>query len=158
MKQNTGKCILLAAVICCMLIFSTCVKPPEYSNVPRIEFVSVNKTSFSEVTGDVSMYITIYFEDGDGDLGGNIDDSLNMFWEDSRVPGYYLPFKIPFIELQGNHDDISGNIYVTWSVSCLNTIDTSNVENFTYNIYIVDRAGNESNIITTPGLAVTCEE
>ena len=76
-----------------------------------------------------------------------------MFWEDSRVPGFYLPFKIPFIQLQGNHDDISGNIYVTFDVACINPVP---VDTFHYSIYISDRAGNKSNIIKTTNIAVGC--
>lgn len=138
-----------------VFILSGCVKPPEYAVEPFIEFVSVDKTSFSEVSGDLSMVLTIYFEDGDGDIGGGVDDSLNMFWEDSRVPGYYIPFKIPFVELQGNHDDISGNIYVTWTNGCIDFAAES--ESFHYTIYITDRAGHTSNTIQTPELSVICD-
>ncbi|MFN0275473.1 MAG: hypothetical protein ACKVPJ_07000 [Chitinophagales bacterium] len=146
--------IIIITILIITLSFSACVKPPEYPIEPFIEFVSIDKTSFSEVSGDVTMLITIYFEDGDGDIGGGLDDSLNMYWEDSRIPGYFIPFKIPFVELQGNHDDISGNIYVTWDNDCIDFTSTS--ESFYYNIYIVDRAGHESNIIQTPGLSIIC--
>lgn len=136
------------------VMLSACVKPPEYSNVPNIAFVSVNKTAFDEAVND-SLKITIYFEDGDGDLGGTETDSLNMFIGDSRAAPYYFGVKIPFIQLQGNHDDISGNIYYTYDPICLN--DTAAVDTFSYDIYIVDRAGNKSNVISTPEMTVICK-
>ncbi|MEZ5013327.1 MAG: hypothetical protein R2794_03475 [Chitinophagales bacterium] len=88
-----------------LLVFS-CVKPPEYSIVPRVEFVSVNQNTFDELD-PTPLQVQIYFEDGDGDIGS--DDSINMYWEDSRVPGFPIEFKIPTIELQGNSKAISGD-------------------------------------------------
>ncbi|MBC8048245.1 MAG: hypothetical protein H7Y00_15705 [Fimbriimonadaceae bacterium] len=145
----------LAAIFLTIMGFASCIKPPEYPIEPRIEFVSVTKTNFNEITNDVSFTVTIYFEDGDGDLGGTIDDSVNLFWEDSRVPGVQSPFKIPFIELQGNHKAISGNIYATKTTGCINPgVET---DSFTYKIHIIDRAGHESNIIELPAMTVVCD-
>lgn len=145
--KKYGFIFLLVAVV------AGCVKPPEYPDEPRIELVEVNKTSFVEFDPD-SLRITIYFEDGDGDLGGEDVDSLNMFWEDSRVPGFQIASKIPFIELQGNHKAISGNIYAIRGISqCINPVD---VDTFHYTIQIRDRAGNWSNEIRTPDLTLLC--
>lgn len=137
-----------------LLFLASCIKPPEYSEVPYLEFSEINKTSFVEYDPD-SLKLTIYFEDGDGDIGGAEIDSLNMFFEDSRVPGYFVPFKIPFVELQGNHKAISGYIHVTRGISqCINPVA---VDTFHYNIQIRDRAGNYSNIIRTPDLLLNCD-
>jgi hypothetical protein len=137
-----------------MFTLGSCIKPPEYSDVPFISMYEVNKTAFVEYDPD-SLKVVIYFEDGDGDLGGADLDSLNMFWEDSRVPGFQIASKIPFIEMQGNHKAISGYIHVTRGISqCINPVE---VDTFHYSIQIRDRAGNYSNIIRTPDLYLTCE-
>lgn len=135
-----------------MLAFAACVPEPQYSFIPHIEFQSMSDNTFDELDED-SLSIVVYFEDGDGDLGS--DDSINMFWEDSRVPGFPLAFKIPFIELQGNSKAISGTITTYYPISyCLDNDDA--VDTFYYKIYIVDRAGNKSNVDSTDLIFLNC--
>lgn len=137
-----------------ILFLSSCIKPPEYPIEPFIRFESVNKVNFEKYDPD-SLRVVIYFEDGDGDIGGQEIDSLNMFWEDSRVPGYRIGSKIPYIELQGNHKAISGYINATRGISTC--ITSSDVDTFFYSIQIRDRAGHWSNIIRTPDLYINCD-
>ncbi len=141
--------ILLAAI---MILVASCVKPPEYPVEPFIEFVNMSGNEFDALDED-SLSITFYFEDGDGDLGS--EDSINMFWEDSRALGSPNQFKIPFIELQGNSKAISGNVtaYIPIGV-CYDF--SSVIETYHYNIYIKDRAGNVSNILNTPDITLNC--
>jgi hypothetical protein len=134
------------------LLVASCVKPPDYPIEPRIEFRGMNQNTFDELDED-SLSVVIYFEDGDGDLGS--EDSVNMFWEDSRVPGYQVPFKIPFIEVQGNSKAISGTITTFYPISfCIN--DDDPVDSFYYKIFIVDRAGHESNVDSTDMIFLNC--
>ena len=50
-----------------VLVFSACFNPPEYNNVPSIEFEGV---SFSKSpSGEDSLVVSVSFKDGDGDLG-----------------------------------------------------------------------------------------
>ena len=135
------------------LLLGSCIKPPEYPIEPFIRFESVNKVEFVKFDPD-SLKVDIYFEDGDGDIGGEEIDSLNMFWEDSRVPGYRIGSKIPYVELQGNHKAISGIIHATRGISTC--ITSSDVDTFYYSIQIRDRAGHWSNIIRTPDLYINC--
>ena len=78
-----------------LLFLASCIKPPEYSEVPYLEFSEINKTSFVEYDPD-SLKLTIYFEDGDGDIGGAEIDSLNMFSKTAgfRVISYRLRFRL----------------------------------------------------------------
>ncbi len=139
-------------ILLLILLVASCVKPPDYPIEPRIEFVSMNQQSFDELDED-SLSVVIYFEDGDGDLGS--EDSVNMFWEDSRVPGYQVPFKIPFIEVQGNSKAISGTITTFYPISfCIN--DDDPIDTFYYKIFIVDRAGHESNVDSTDLIFLHC--
>ena len=139
-------------ILILILFAASCVKPPDYPNEPRIEFVSMNQNTFDELDED-SLSIVVYFEDGDGDLGS--DDSINMFWEDSRVPGFQIPFKIPFINIQGNSKAISGTITTYYPITfCLSDDDA--IDTFYYKIYIVDRAGHESNVDSTGLIYLNC--
>ena len=142
-------------VLSALLAGLSCVKPPEYPIEPHIEFTSVNKTDFVPFDPD-SLYIKFYFEDGDGDLGDN--DSVNLFFHDSRLPDTVgtVNYKIPFIELQGSSDAISG--YVTTAIgisTCYEHIGA--IDTFHYNVFIKDRAGHASNTIGTPDLYLDCE-
>ena len=58
----------LAMLLITLTIISSCVKPPEYSEIPFIEFQSINTNTV--IKGDTAtVIIQVYFEDGDGDLG-----------------------------------------------------------------------------------------
>ncbi|HRG28042.1 MAG TPA: hypothetical protein PLJ00_09130 [Chitinophagales bacterium] len=139
-------------ILIIIFFVASCVKPPDYPIEPRIEFVSMNANTFDELDED-SLSVVIYFEDGDGDLGS--DDSVNMYWEDSRVPGYQVPFKIPMIAIQGNSKAISGTITTFYPISfCIN--DDDPIDSFYYKIFIVDRAGHESNVDSTDMIFLNC--
>lgn len=131
---------------------AACVKPPIYPIEPHIEVVSINQNNF-EVLDDDSLSITLYFEDGDGDIGS--EDEVNMFWEDSRVPGFQIPFKIPYVESQGNTKAISGTITTYYPISfCIDDDDA--IDTFYYKIFIVDRAGHISNTDSTELIFLHC--
>ena len=146
MKKN--RFLLSAAVV---LLLTTCVKPPEYSIIPHIEVLSINQNDFDELD-PTPLIVKIYFEDGDGDIGS--DDSINMFWEDSRIPGYPQIFKIPFIPSEGNSKAISGTITVNYPITfCL---DSLAIDTFYYRITIEDRAGHISNMDSTDNIYLHC--
>ncbi len=146
---RTGSFLISTA----LLLISGCVKPPEYPIEPYIEVVSINKGVFEELDED-SLSVVIYFEDGDGDIGS--DEGVNMFWEDSRVPGFQIPFKIPYIESQGNVKDISGTVTTYYPITfCIN--DDDPIDSFYYKIYIVDRAGHVSNVDSTDLIQLYCD-
>ncbi len=145
---------LFTTVVVIAFLALSCIKPPEYPDEPFIRLESVNKVHFVKFDPD-SLRVDIYFEDGDGDIGGLEVDSLNLFWEDSRVPGYRIGNKIPYVDLEGNHKAISGVIHATRGIStCISSAD---VDTFHYSIQIRDRAGHWSNIIKTPDLFITCD-
>lgn len=50
-----------------VLVLFSCKKPPEYSDAPEIEFVSVSNNGISEYQDSIT--IVFNFKDGDGDLG-----------------------------------------------------------------------------------------
>lgn len=148
LKRNLPLLLIVA-----LFGYTSCVKEIGYDDVPAIEFVSMNENAFLSGQPD-SLIITFSFTDGDGDLGS--EDSINIFVEDSRVPGSLLPYKIPFIEQKGRVDDISGEIQLTLlSSSC---IPTGNLimDTMQYIISIRDRAGNESDPIVTPDIYLEC--
>lgn len=139
----------LAMLLITLTIISSCVKPPEYSEIPFIEFQSINTNTV--IKGDTAtVIIQVYFEDGDGDLGDDTTQNVQLF--DSRIPNFPIPFHIDSIEPRSKVEDISGTIelrlnpfVMAWD--CLNDED---VDTTTLSLYIIDRAGNQSNTISIP--------
>ena len=139
-------------IIMFAMLLAACVKPPVYPIEPYSEVVSINQDNFDELDED-SLSITLYFEDGDGDIGS--EDEVNMFWEDSRAPGFQIPFKIPYVQSQGNTKAISGTITTYYPISfCID--DSDNIDTFYYKIFIVDRAGHISNTDSTQLIFLHC--
>ena len=78
-------------IIVILLAIATigCHREPKYSIVPHIEFVSLEKVD--DGTGhDSQAELTIYFQDGDGDIGLDETDRNPVFSVDS--PYYWKPY------------------------------------------------------------------
>lgn len=137
-------------------LFAACTNPPDFSEVPEIEFISINKTLIHEQSDSVNLIFS--FKDGDGDLGVNQSDtSTNTFITDLRSgknPFTYT-YRLPYISSKGSIKAISGQISINIpGVTCVpgKTIDT-----VLYRIQIKDRAGHYSNIIESEKIVVICE-
>jgi len=142
--------IFRVAIVATLILFITsCINPPSYSPIPSIVFDSVSSTFARAQVDSLTFYIN--FTDGDGDLGS--DDVPNLFFLDSRT-GYVDSFKIPNLTPQGNVKAITGEIAYTRSQ--LNCIPNKNFDTLYYSIYIEDRAGNKSNVVTSPSIILQC--
>ena len=131
------------------LLFFACKKDETLSVAPTIEFQSIIPLIAQEYIDDI--IITISYADLDGDLGENSAEIDNLFVEDSRN-GIVYHYRIP--QLAPNQDEISiqGNFKITINGSGI--INSSTSEQVSYIIYLKDRAGNESNTITTSAITI----
>lgn len=128
-----------------LTIIVSCKKEPtEISDVPEITFVSVTPNAVKEFQD--SLIFTISYKDGDGDLGEKSPDVKNLFLTDSRI-GITYSYRIQQlapdganIAIQGNLNTVLKNIAIT---------DSSNQQQATFSIYVIDRAGNKSNTINS---------
>ena len=58
------------SILCIGLLFLTgCFSEPDYPATPQIEFVSLQNLESKARTNTDSVVITLFFRDGDGDLG-----------------------------------------------------------------------------------------
>ena len=130
------------------LLFS-CEKDEVISDTPIIDFVSISPTTAQEYTDDI--IITISYTDGDGDLGENNPDVYNLFVLDNRNLIEYK-FRIPELSPNGNVIAIEGNFNIKINGSGITNNSTSQQVN--YDIFVTDRAGNKSNIITTSSITI----
>jgi hypothetical protein len=141
---------------------AACVRPPDYPIEPQIVFSSLSKTMMRQGTGQQdSLWLTVTFTDGDGDLGSN--DSLNVFVTDKRYPNRVAEtFRMPYVPEQGAGNGISGNIKLLLFTTCCNVIPpcepsiTKPIDTLVYQIAIKDRAGHKSNVIETPNIYLQC--
>ncbi len=60
------KRILVYIGVISFFVLSFCTRPPELPVVPEINFESIQ---FKEVEGPDSLILSVFFQDGDGDLG-----------------------------------------------------------------------------------------
>lgn len=152
-----------------LLTISACVNPPDYPNIPVIDYQGVNKTTIYQGTSNNpndTLAIFFSFTDGDGDL--SFEDSTDIFLADSRFPSVRTPFRLPLIPEDGTGNGIRGEITlrilnkpsgiccIQNNVACpLNP--TEPTDTFSYEIQLRDRAGNFSNFIRTELLTIQCE-
>jgi hypothetical protein len=101
-----------------------------------------------------SLYFTISYRDGDGDLGQNNTDDHNLFIQDSRNDVSY-GFRIQQLAPDNAEISIQGNINVTLSNTAI--INGGASESFSYTIWVVDRAGNASNKVSSSTVTVNAQ-
>jgi hypothetical protein len=137
--------IYLSAIV---LLFS-CEKEQVISDTPIIEFKSISPATVQEYSDDI--IITIFYSDGNGDLGENNPDIHNLFVEDNRN-GIVYQFRIPHLAPDNNSIAIEGDFNITINGSGIT--DESSSQQLNYAIYVTDRAGNKSNTITTSNITI----
>ena len=160
---------LLFSVI--VLSLTSCIKPESFDVEPHIVSVNVDKSSIRNAVEGFEF--SIEFEDGDGDLGRDSEDQeANIFITDTRADGFTFEYAMPFIPPQGSADDIKGTIKVSFNETCCiyTPVDgpalpycTANqnypdLDTIFFEVQIVDRAGNRSNVVESPGMVIRCNE
>ncbi len=159
MKKTIFNYTLLVIIVSLALL--SCVKKTTYNTVPEIEY-----KAFYPYVGD-SALIQIKFTDGDGDIGVSESDSTRTIWinyyykdtvtnkyrayynnftSDSLKTGYVV--KAPDNSYKGK--PISGEVLITLQ----QFRHSKKIKDLKYVIYLFDKAGNKSNVVTTPAIIV----
>ena len=160
MKISFFKYLLLFVIV--SVVFYACVKKTTYPTIPEIEYYS-----FNPYIGD-SADLQIKFKDGDGDIGVPASDTTRTLWItyyykdtitqkyraytscanncDSLRTGYIV--KAPKDSYAGK--PITGEL----STRLQQFRHSKKIKNVKYVIYLFDKAGNKSNVLTTPELTV----
>lgn len=144
MIKNILYSILLMGLISCS------GDDDEVSNTPEIEFVSITPSSITEFQEEVALVIK--YKDGDGDLGENDPDVKNLYITDQRNAVVYS-FRIPQLAPTGSSITIEGNLEI--DMNSLSVVGTDSSETAVFSIYAIDRAGNQSNTITSNAITVS---
>ena len=127
-----------------IFLLTSCKKDKkEYETTPVITFKSISPNPVTEYE---PLLITFEYTDGDGDLGENNASVKNLFVTDNRI-GITYSYRIQQLSPANAIIAIQG----TMDAKIDNAVITNNaVEQYVnYSLYVTDRAGHKSNIITT---------
>ena len=148
---NTKNCLLSIAY--CLLVFTfSCKKKDktESTTTPQITFVSISPVAAVEYVNSIT--ITFSYDDLDGDLGQNDPNATNLFITDSRNNVVYN-YRISELAPSGSNIHIKGNLNAVIKSTAIT--DNSSNQSVTYSLYVKDRAGNTSNMISTSPITIT---
>jgi len=154
-----------------ILFTFSCTKPPNYTDAPVIEFLSLSQPTIKQGMGvslDNAVWINIGYTDGDGDIGVDSTEGKQLFIIDTHFNSPdTTEVSVPFVPEQGAGNGISGEISVaTFETCCIYQIpgfencgvyEGYPTDTLIYEIYLFDRAGNESNHIFTDPIIILCE-
>ncbi len=167
MKKKTNIFRIVSAMLIIM-VATACQEKVEYPVEPYLEFQDFAFLMNSDSVVEKGL-LTLYFTDGDGDIGleDDVDTlppyDLNLFidyfeyrdgiWQHfvNENTGDTVQFhgRIPIITPSGVNKNISGTIEDTLDLNIYSDCDT-----FRYEVRIRDRALNESNIVVTPAFVM----
>ena len=133
-----------------VMLISACKKADTTINkVPILDFVSVTPNDVHEF--QQALVFTVHYKDGDGDLGENNPDAKNLFLIDNRI-GIKYQYRLQQLSPSNSTIAIDGDFNVELKTVALT--DSSLVQNATFSIYVVDRAGNQSNTVTSSNVII----
>lgn len=144
--------LALPCLLFLLFLLTGCTKKSDeapFSVKPEIRFVSMKPETV--IAGRDSIAFQIEYQDGDGDLGDSKADAQNLFLTDTRIHAVY-PYRIPRIVPSDNKVAIKGSFIFALPNTFLT--DSVPTQQTTFTIRIRDRAGNDSNILTTPTLTI----
>jgi hypothetical protein len=117
--------------------------------VPEIELLDIGPSTV--VAHQDSIGFQIRYTDGDGDLGTNDDTQRNLFVIDNRINATHA-FRLQQLAPDGAEIPITGTFRFSLPYTIIT--DGSQEQNLTFTLYLVDRAGHESNRIESPMITV----
>ncbi len=154
---------ILSIVAACALFYA-CADRPNLTAIPTLEYRGISKRIMKQgrINQD-TVLIELKFTDGDGDIGYT-NSSLrkpDLFVIDQRTGNQYDNYILPTIPQQGTNNGIIGTMRVTLLTQCCTVqpcdpFDNQPDELLPLEIYLLDRAGNKSNIVQINELSLQC--
>lgn len=138
----------LLYLLTALLLLQSCKKDPPFSTTPAISFERIWPDTARAYTDSIT--VSIRYEDGDGDLGENSPYAKNLFLIDQRNQLEYA-YRIGEIASSGD-PAIRGTLQVVLPYATL--IGGDDPETLSFRVYLVDRAGNVSNKVSTDAVTV----
>lgn len=153
-----------------MLFIFSCRKASDFPNTPDLTWIA-HEIQDEAATNRRSIQLHVFFTDGDGDIGlpeGQPYDTCDKDGYNLQISYYEkvggsfveilpqdpcLPFHniIPEIEV-GQNKVLEGDLYTTFSY--LSYPENPNVDSVRFELVLVDRAGNRSDIAASPSIFI----
>lgn len=147
-----GRSNLLFFLFCLLITGCSKEEIEKYSNVPEIQLVELSHDTVRQYE-DV-LRIRIFYKDGNGDLGFESPEEYALFVRDIRLASfdnfYIGPLTPPGVEVP-----IQGNLDIEFPSLFL--FGNGTVEQTRFQIKMIDREGNESNLLETSTVAIIRE-
>lgn len=155
-----------------LALATACRKGEKFPDEPHLEWRSYELKDGGQ-TGRSSIILTLFFTDGDGDIGFTQEELANMDSCDvdynllinyfEKVNGAFkqidpvdpcLPFHnlIPDIRQEGQNPTLEGTLSTTFSY--LGLPRNPNVDSAKFEFQLIDRSGKKSNIVSSPAIYV----
>jgi hypothetical protein len=156
-----------------IILLSGCFQAPDYPEIPLIEYRGITgNTGLVDPTGD-DVKIVIYYRDGDGDIGIDIDPTDTFQLKEATNGKLFLKQQrldcfgneivdtilIPPIPDNGSVKAIDGEIKILINnyLSCKECSALKTQDTLSYEIFLYDRANNKSNTIVTDAIIFECK-
>ena len=134
----------------------SCDNDPGFSDEPALTFVDIQPRFPRQFIDTIN--ISVSFTDGDGDLGDDNNEVKNIFVVDNRpwlTPEQaQLFFTVPNLTPNTKNPAIQGTITVQIPPTAIRPGSGLTEEATTFDVYVIDRADNESNRVTTDSVTV----
>lgn len=152
------------ALMFMLFIVISCEKENDFSEIPFLEFVG---HEFTQKDGQRFIRVELYFNDRDGDIGLNDEDTLSPFnlgseyFNNLWVTGFLVvngvfrdtfpgfDGRIPDLTPQGQNKSLEGSIFYTLPTDGLAVGDS-----MAYEFILIDRALNRSNSVVSPVIRI----
>lgn len=169
-RYSTKIALALAGLF---IALTGCRKGGNFPDTPALEWRS-HELKKDQQSGRNSIDLTVFFTDGDGDVGytqkelagmDSCDIKYNLLinyfekvdgrFEEIQPTDPCLPFHnlVPDIRQEGQNPTLEGTITTTFSY--LGLPRNSGIDSVKFEIQLIDRSGKESNVITSPAIYVS---
>lgn len=151
-----------AAALITGLIFASCSKEPNlsYPETPELTYRSMNTATVSY--NDTTRWIMNYdFVDGDGDIGTDFTDTDLAVTITNLTTGAVYNYPFPYVPAEARFGKKylkgSGTVSFAKNVFFVPRPDSVHMERdtFRFEMFVTDKAGNKSNVISTPNVYIT---
>lgn len=137
------------------ILLAACTNREVFPSEPSIEFLDISPRIVTEFVD--TIVITLAFTDGNGDLGDDGNNTFNMFVTDNRsnidIDKRTTAFILPNLTPDAKNPAIQGEIIITYPPTAIIDQRKDSVVT-TFDILVVDRAGNESNTVTSTPITI----
>ncbi len=161
---------ITAPLLSCLfiLLLAACVQGPNLSEIPALEYQGISKDTMDQGSGTADfLTLFLHIEDGDGDIGNDQEDgTFNLFVFDSRTGNLYdqanLIPKVPEgVSEKGVFIDMELTVFETCclfpdNIPPCESPDLYPLDSLTLDVYLIDRAGNQSNTVSTETIYLRC--